>query len=544
MVIRFGGLATGIDTEKLIQDMMRVQRLKVDRVEQQKTLSEWQREAYNKINRTFANFILESQKSFGFTQTTTRGGLLLQSVSSLNWVKSATPANQDIVKVSARADAMDGTYNVEVVQLASNWSAASKHAIAADKTVKELLDFEGKEIYTFTLKTGKTGEEGIIIELKADDTMATLAKKINDAGIGVAAQYDRGTGLFFLQTKETGSESYIEFGADAEELFIDTLGLRYIDGGSPVSIETGKQYTGKNAIINFGAAENVEFQSNHFSLNGINFELKSEGSTTITVGTDVDGVYEKIKEFVENYNALLDVLNLAIREEKYRNFPPLTKEQKEAMSEKEIEAWESKAKSGLLRNDLYISSIISTMRSGLYEAVGNTENSDGLSLFNFGITTERYSMGSTGGKLVIDEEKLKDAIRNDVNQVLELFFAQPDSKITDQAEKRNQTGIVSRLYGDIIDGMKRIITKAGPGDDASLYRSVDASMLIDFVSKQSSISLLDRDIQQYGERIDRLNAQLARVENRLWAQFVAMEKAIGEMNSRAAWLTQQLGGGQ
>lgn len=180
----------------------------------------------------------------------------------------------------------------------------------------------------------------------------------------------------------------------------------------------------------------------------------------------------------------------------------------------------------------------------MYEAVGNTENSDGLSLFNFGITTERYSMGSTGGKLVIDEEKLKDAIRNDVNQVLELFFAQPDSKITDQAEKRNQTGIVSRLYGDIIDGMKRIITKAGPGDDASLYRSVDASMLIDFVSKQSSISLLDRDIQQYGERIDRLNAQLARVENRLWAQFVAMEKAIGEMNSRAAWLTQQLGGGQ
>ena len=68
-------------------------------------------------------------------------------------------------------------------------------------------------------------------------------------------------------------------------------------------------------------------------------------------------------------------------------------------------------------------------------------------------------------------------------------------------------------------------------------------MLIDFVVEQSSISLLDGDMNRLDERIDRMNERLVRVENRYWAQFTALEKAINQMNAQAMWLSQQLGGG-
>ena len=57
MVIRIGGLASGMDIEGIVNDLMRVERIRVDKVSQDKTLLEWTREAYNDINKKFASFI-------------------------------------------------------------------------------------------------------------------------------------------------------------------------------------------------------------------------------------------------------------------------------------------------------------------------------------------------------------------------------------------------------------------------------------------------------------------------------------------------------
>ena len=90
---------------------------------------------------------------------------------------------------------------------------------------------------------------------------------------------------------------------------------------------------------------------------------------------DVDAVVDKIKEFVNMYNELVDELNSALREEVYRDFPPLTDEQRAELSDKEIEMWEEKAKSGLLRSDSIVSGILSEMRLALAAAVQGEEGS-------------------------------------------------------------------------------------------------------------------------------------------------------------------------
>ena len=65
-------------------------------------------------------------------------------------------------------------------------------------------------------------------------------------------------------------------------------------------------------------------------------------------------------------------------------------------------------------------------------------------------------------------------------------------------------------------------------------------MLIDFVTS-GSISVMDRDIMDLGERIAREEMILMRREERYWSQFTAMEKALEKMNQQSVWLMSQLG---
>ena len=48
-VLRLTGIASGFDTEQIIQDLMRVERLKVDRFYQQRQTLEWQKEQYREL---------------------------------------------------------------------------------------------------------------------------------------------------------------------------------------------------------------------------------------------------------------------------------------------------------------------------------------------------------------------------------------------------------------------------------------------------------------------------------------------------------------
>src|SRR5690554_2701841 len=97
--LRITGLASGIDTEEMVKSMMRAERVKLDRVEQDKQVLLWRQEMYNNLNKDFANFIINSRKIFGLTSINYNGTFRPNSYQNLNWVKKATSSDENIAVV-------------------------------------------------------------------------------------------------------------------------------------------------------------------------------------------------------------------------------------------------------------------------------------------------------------------------------------------------------------------------------------------------------------------------------------------------------------
>ncbi|MFZ5754636.1 MAG: flagellar filament capping protein FliD [Bacillota bacterium] len=562
MVFRIGGLSSGLDIDKIVGDLMRAERTRLDKLEQNRQIILWRQENYHQVNKDFANFILDTKKEFGLTTTTSTGTLLNKSVSSLDWVKSTTVSDTTIAEVTARADAVKGTYTVNVKSLATNWSAASESNISVgDKgNLSTQFGLNNNDTINFTI-TNKDGKSVTINKTNLTNvTINDIVNEINNANLGITASYDSTIDRFFLQVNKTGAENTITITdnstlSDGSTRFdfitgnTSLLKMKYIDNNGVSQTVLNGTYAGTNAVIDLGAATGIVQSSNQFTINGLGFNLKKVGGPiTVDVATNVTSVYEKIEKFVEKYNELMDKIGTELAEERYRDYLPLTKEQKEAMSEKEIELWEEKAKSGLLKNDQIMERTLQSIRSGMYQEVsGVTGIYDQLT--EIGITTEGYTSGSRGGKLVIDKDKLTKAIEDNVDSVLELLFKEPSEALKYKSEssmtsseisqKRSESGLITRLYDNIITGMKDVINKAGTGDNSELYRSVSANILIDFVTIYGSISYLDKDVTELDGKIENMNDYLVTIEDRYWQKFTAMEKALSQMNAQSAWLAQQ-----
>lgn len=237
----------------------------------------------------------------------------------------------------------------------------------------------------------------------------------------------------------------------------------------------------------------------------------------MTASTDTDYMVTKIKEFVDTYNGLVESMNSALKETTYRDYQPLTDEQKEEMSEDEIKKWEQKAKSGLLRSDSILSEGINGMRSSFMAAVGGLGDSQFNSLAKIGITTTKTY--TDGGKLEIDEDKLLAAIENNPEQIVQLF-TNSGTQDTVDGQSSDSRGIVDRLRNELSKMESKIVKKAGK------TTSTESSYTI-------GKSIIDID-----KRIETLNDKLEMIEARYWKQFTAMETAINKANSQSSLFTQ------
>ena len=546
--IRFGGMASGLDTESLVKQLVSAEKTRVDKFTQQKIWKQWQQTAYNEINKTMANFILDTRKNLGLTRTTSTGALVSGSINSVDWVKKAS-SSSTAFDVTASANAPSGVVNIKVNQLAKGANVSSQRDVDSSLTAESII---GAGNFVDGKATIKINNEDIVLE--STDTLSIIAQKIRVAAPELNASYDSGAKRFFMSTKNTGEEATISFDNDAAKSLM--LGLNFVDetindiANIPAADSTR---TGQAALIEYNGGTPIKYQSNNISINGLNLTLKAEttAAEAVSVDTDVDGAYNKIKEFVDEYNKLIDEFNSKLSEKKYRDFQPLTDEQKEAMSETDIKLWEEKAKSGLLKNDQTITNMMQKMRQDLYKEV---EGFGGM--YDIGITTGSWR---DNGKLTIDEIKLKEALRNDSEKVLNTLFKTSDipeqtinssdsetvkaEKLALMNQRSSEMGAFSRVYDNLTSGIKDIVSKSGPGSEAALLRSVKSNILIDYVTSGSR-SLIDKDVSEIDKRISRETERLASLESRYWKQFTALEKAMTQMNSQSSWLSQQFGGGQ
>jgi flagellar hook-associated protein 2 len=284
--------------------------------------------------------------------------------------------------------------------------------------------------------------------------------------------------------------------------------------------------------------QSVTRSSNTFTSNGVTFTLQKESPVeqTITLSSDVNGIYENIKSFIEKYNEVIETINCKLSEKYDRSYRPLTADEKEAMKEEEITLWEKKAKTGLLRNDSTLQSMVYRMRQALFERVEGVN----ISFADIGINTGSYT---EKGKLTIDETKLKQAIQDDPDGVMNLFSKQSTSYSTinarnltsDQRQIRyNEEGLAYRLFDIIEDNISTLrdsngnkgalIQKAGITGDSSLY----------------SNTIYD-EIYKYDQKIKELTDKLADKEEMYYRKYASLESYISKMNSQSAWLSQQFG---
>jgi len=571
MTSRITGLASGMDIDTLVKGMMQPMQTRIDRVLQQRTRQEWVQEAYNEINGSLARFVVDSRLDFGLAVRSSTGALFKQDLGNLPWVKSATSSDSELVEITASAGAVDGSFTVSVHRLAENWSAASAEALREPPTVSGDpvrtnsianhlgLSYDAVVDFTLATESGKVrissnpaavaGPDTQLVKIDLNTTsLSELARSISSAGVGVKATYDAGIRRFFLQTTGTGTDStlsvsdaslrlgsgvggFISSGAGGASL----LGLKSSSGAE---VTTGVTYAGVDALVDIGPAKGILQSSNEFTVNGISYSLRQLGEASVRVATDVEGAYEKVKSFVDDYNQLIDKLRDKLGEKSDRDYQPLTDAQRETMTEDQVKKWEEKAKTGLLAGSQELSSLFSAIRTGMVSKVEGLTGSL-TSLHSIGIGTAAYSID---GRLEIDEVKLKSALRDDADGVLQLLFKTADPAVTDKTEQRKQSGLVTRLFDNVVDGMKQIINRAGTGENAALYRSVQTTILIDFVTEQDNISMIDRELAQYGRTILNLNDRFSITQTRYYNRFTAMERAIDQANRQSAWLTQQLSG--
>ncbi len=542
--MRIGGIASGMDTEQMVKDLMRAERARMNKFLRQEQTIKWKQTAYNDTNKIMANFILNSRSDFGLNQISSTGNIRKSNVDNFSWAKKATSSNEGIVSATARANAVNGDHKIKVSQLASNATMLSNNLkIANDENKLEIPvlndNFKFNEAGEIRIEThmGST-----VIEINAGDDISTFVSKINNAidsadpdkklSLGVRAAFDRNLGQLMITTKDTGKDIYVSVsdvtGDNAEKIF----GL--YDAG----VTSATSY-GKSAEIEYNGNP-LEMATNNFSVFGIDINLKdvTPANTTINIniGTNVDGIYDKVKGFIDNYNEMVGFVTSRTSETRYRDFFPLVKDEKDAMSEKDIEQWEQKAKSGILRNDETITKTFQGIRSSLYMNVGGVTGTF-KHLTDIGIATGGYK---EGGKLVINENRLRDAINNDPEGVMDLFFKAPDIGLTGEARTK-ESGIVQRVYDGIVSGMKEVIRKAGTGGDTSFLRSVQGNILTEYATKHSSISVLDKDISGINSRISKEETILAKREERYWKQFSAMEKAMAKMQQQSTWIMSQMG---
>lgn len=369
------------------------------------------------------------------------------------------------------------------------------------------------------------------------DAKTTSLNKImaavnSNTAAGVRMSYDSLNNMFILETKTTGATASI-MTTDNSGGLLASLGLT-----------TNEAVRGEDASITYvdptitdtnnQPVEHVITRStNSFDVNGIVFSLSKdfEGEVELSVKSDPTKAVELIKGFVEKYNELLDKINTLLSEEREYDYEPLTDEQKEAMTEKDIELWEKKAKSGLLNGDNLLRSIVTGFRNAVIASVEGT----GLTLASIGIKSNSWM---DKGKLYVDEEKLKQALSENPTEVFELFTKQSNvsynsavGNASARTQRFNESGLIYRLYDVIQDNIRTttvnghrgaLLEKAGMTGDRSLYNNT-----------------LYQQIAAYDREIAELNDELIIKENQYYAQFAQLERLISDMNNQSLWLSRQ-----
>ena len=318
------------------------------------------------------------------------------------------------------------------------------------------------------------------ITVKSTDTINTVIQKINNNIQDVRAIYDDKTGKIVLTSKTTG-DNMINVSGDNDLL-------------SALKLDTGTFTLGQTAEINVtlnGYTETVTSKSNTLTYDGLTINLSAIGNATVTVGTDRDKIVERVKDFVNKWNELVDFL-----------YTKLTENKAEGKSEDQMS--EDEKLQGLLKNDSFIRRIFDRFRSFL------TTQIDGKTLNDLGIASGDSGKGfqnTMRGRITLDEEKLKKFIDDNGADAVWKFFG--------NTEGYKGLGIQLKEYS---------------------YNLSKFNGEIDTVAGTSG--RLEREKRILSRRMVTMMNYIEKKEQQLWAKYSTLESALAKLQAQGGFMAQ------
>lgn len=500
-MVRITGMNSGLDTEAIIGAYTSVHSERVKSAKNSLTLNKWTQDAWKDMN----------SKIYGFYSKT-----LSTAKFSSAYKKSKTTTSNGALSVVSGQNAVNGVQTAKIKSTASAaYLTGSEVNVGAEDNLNEKLGIAAGEKITF--KDNKGNEKTIQIGGVSVDGSATVVNNMNDLAnafkdAGLNANFDAGNKRLFLSAKETGKSSDFQLTADNNEV-LAKLGI-----ASQAQIDTldnkdaykaANKIDGSTAEIELNGAT-FKSDSNTFTINGSTYQVNympSDSNETISINTqdDYEGVYDVVKGILKEYNELMTTISKAYNAGTAKGYNPLTDEQKEQMSEKEVEEWEGKIKDSLLRRDENLGGVMNAMINSFsqgFEIDGKT-----MYLSDFGISTqgyfsadkdERYSLHIDGDSSdevsAANADKLKAMISSDPEKVSKFFAA-----------------FANKMYNDIYQ-------KMGTSSYSSIYKVYN--------DKQ-----LKQEQTEWEKKVTDLESKLQDIEDKYYKKFAAMEKLMGSLNS-------------
>lgn len=612
--LRIGGLATGIDTDSIMESLMKAEQTKVARIEQERQIALWQQEAYRELIesvRDFTTGYLGEDGIFsdtGYRSVTAAGGTgavtfiagngaqtgvhTINAVAQLAAAASVSSVGECVGQITGTADlrsgpiALTGTsfaLRLDGVQQTISFdadcadlndlvaalkqkadsafgagrvtvgSAEGRLTLDAEGSILQAISSEGVSALPMLgiapgarngVILGNTAEmvfgitediafaiNGVSFQFTKDDTFTTILNAVNQSDAGVTLSYSAMTDGFTLRSNRTGA---------ASQIVIENTSGGLFGADGALGIDTGTVRNGQDAVLYLNDPDllhPIRRSENIFTVDGVTLSLKAPTDVAVTycVADDAFALRQKITDFANEFNGLLERISSLVSEKRDYDLRPLTDTEKEEMSEDEIAKWEEKAKKGLLRADSLLGGLYHRLRVAFSSVIEGA----GSSFAECGITTSLYT---NKGKLVIDENKLTAALEKDADAVMALFTKQSridytrDLAAEEAGQRYKECGFAHRI-NDIF--MDHVSTRRNAAGLKGILLE-KAGLIGDVTEFSNTIS---KTIEKIDRRIDQANLRMDEQEDKYWRAFAALEEAVGTMNSQSSWITSMMGQG-
>lgn len=291
------------------------------------------------------------------------------------------------------------------------------------------------------------------------------------------------------------------------------------NGSKDIPISVGaSRVDAQDAKITLNNADFTS-SSNVFNINGLTIKAtaKTADGETLSINTDTDtqGIYDKIKDFLTDYNSIINELTSLYNADSAKGYEPLTDDEKESMSDKEVEKWETKIKDSILRNDSTVGGVMNAMTAAMMKSY--TINGKSYSLNSFGIHTQGYLNAAKNEQYAyhIDGDEDDTITSGNTDKLMDMINNNPE---------------------DLEEFMKQLTS--------GLYSALDSKMKSTTMSSAYTIyndKQMTKEYNNYTTEIKEWETKISDLEDRYYKQFSNMETQLAKMQSTTSSLTSMLG---